>query len=174
MTTPIPDEAVEAAKRALREEGDSPWHEQLSDEDAERLVTEHYDGAARAALAAAAPILLRQWAAQTAHRIRAELVCCDVYERDHDTDRAGTTHAICFWGEAAARLVEDDQGEHAAHMRANLRGEWLMEVDAVLRDQGRHIDYAASHPEDFTTQAERNQTADYLREVLGRQEADRG
>lgn len=39
-----------------------------------------------------------------AYRIRAELVCCDVYQQDHDTDRAGTRHAICFWGEAAAQL----------------------------------------------------------------------
>lgn len=41
-----------------------------------------------------------------AWQIRAELVCCDVYERDHGTERAGTRHAICFWGEAAARIVE--------------------------------------------------------------------
>lgn len=45
--------------------------------------------------------------AAIAYRIRAELVCCDVYERDHDTDRAGRTHAICFWGEAAARIAEE-------------------------------------------------------------------
>lgn len=42
-----------------------------------------------------------------AQRIRAELVCCDVYERDHYTDRAGRTHPICFWGEAAARIAEE-------------------------------------------------------------------
>lgn len=44
--------------------------------------------------------------AATAYRIRAELVCCDVYQQDHDTDRAGTRHAICFWGEAAAQIAE--------------------------------------------------------------------
>lgn len=39
--------------------------------------------------------------------IRAELVCCNIYDQDKSTDRAGTTHAICFWGEAAARIAED-------------------------------------------------------------------
>ena len=44
-----------------------------------------------------------------AYRIRAELVCCDLYEQVHDTPAADNLgdHAICFWGEAAARLVED-------------------------------------------------------------------
>lgn len=44
--------------------------------------------------------------ARAARDIRAELVCCDVYERDRDTERAGRTHAICFWGEAGARIAE--------------------------------------------------------------------
>jgi hypothetical protein len=48
----------------------------------------------------------RRAAADIAHRIRRELVCCDVYDRDQGTNRAGRTHAICFWGEAGARLAE--------------------------------------------------------------------
>lgn len=44
--------------------------------------------------------------------IRAELVCCDVYDLDQGTARAGKTHAICFWGEAAARIAEDCSREH--------------------------------------------------------------
>ncbi len=47
---------------------------------------------------------------EAAYRIRAELVCCYVYERHAD---AGTYveeehhHALCYWGEASARLAED-------------------------------------------------------------------
>lgn len=48
-----------------------------------------------------------------AHDIRRELVCCDIYERKADTedrDEAEAVgegpHAICFWGEAAARIAE--------------------------------------------------------------------
>lgn len=63
---------------------------------------------ARWVLTAAAPHTQAQWAAAKAYEIRAELVCCDIYERDHETDRAGRTHPICFWGEAGARIAEDD------------------------------------------------------------------
>jgi hypothetical protein len=62
--------------------------------------------------------------ADAAIRIRAELVCCDIYERVHPhVDSAcgpacderfrmammlgGDGHLICFWGEAAARLAEE-------------------------------------------------------------------
>ncbi|GAB7053230.1 hypothetical protein [Catenuloplanes indicus] len=45
-----------------------------------------------------------------AYRIRAELVCCDIYDRDHGTNRAGRTHPICFWGEAGAQIAEDPSG----------------------------------------------------------------
>ncbi|HEY6115919.1 MAG TPA: hypothetical protein VI172_08175 [Candidatus Dormibacteraeota bacterium] len=41
-----------------------------------------------------------------AYRIRAELVCCDIYARTANTSDAGREHAICFWGEAAARIAE--------------------------------------------------------------------
>lgn len=50
-----------------------------------------------------------------AYRIRAELVCCDIFERvqrdggdDNAMGRANEWHEICYWGEAAARLVEEE------------------------------------------------------------------
>lgn len=58
--------------------------------------------------------VLREVVAEIARDIRRELVCCDVYERDQGTDRAGRTHPICFWGEAAARVAES----HATEGRA--------------------------------------------------------
>ncbi len=45
-------------------------------------------------------------AAKIALEIRRELVCCTVYDEDADTERAGQRHAICFWGEAGARIAE--------------------------------------------------------------------
>jgi hypothetical protein len=66
----------------------------------------HGDDGIREGLAAVLAIAERDLRARIAYRIRAELVCCDIYERDHDTDRAGRTHAICFWGEAGARIAE--------------------------------------------------------------------
>lgn len=54
----------------------------------------------------------RKLRAEIAYRIRAELVCCDVFEKTHDTaawERASSgPHAICYWSEAAARLAEVD------------------------------------------------------------------
>lgn len=54
-----------------------------------------------------------------AYRIRAELVCCDIYERvqrDGGDENAigrtvmhGEPHSLCYWGEAAARLVEEEE-----------------------------------------------------------------
>jgi hypothetical protein len=49
---------------------------------------------------------------QIAWRIRAELVCCHVYEqvqqgeREHPETR-GSAHTICYWAEAAARIAEN-------------------------------------------------------------------
>ena len=53
-----------------------------------------------------------------AYRIRAELVCCDIFERVQrdggDENAIGNAiqrnewHEICYWGEAAARLVEEE------------------------------------------------------------------
>lgn len=47
---------------------------------------------------------------QIAYRIRTELVCCNIYQRVQDSEvpleRLGGSHAICYWGEAAARIAE--------------------------------------------------------------------
>lgn len=50
-----------------------------------------------------------------AHRIRAELVCCDIFERTKgDVNVIGRAvlradwHDQCYWGDAAARLVEEE------------------------------------------------------------------
>lgn len=55
-----------------------------------------------------------------AYRIRAELVCCDIYDRiqremAHDDDfhpivsavLDGSWHDLCYWGEAAAKIAEE-------------------------------------------------------------------
>lgn len=51
-----------------------------------------------------------------AHEIRAELVCCDIYqrlstERDERRWRTEQTkgHDLCYWGEAAARIAESHE-----------------------------------------------------------------
>lgn len=56
---------------------------------------------------------------EIAHRIRAELVCCDIYDRvQEEMEQDGMPnsiarailrdewHDICYWGEAAAKLAE--------------------------------------------------------------------
>lgn len=69
----------------------------------------------------------KDWAARKAMEIRAELVCCDIYQRLVDCWKANDSdpavrkaarvaekelfasteyHAICHWGEVAARIVE--------------------------------------------------------------------
>jgi len=53
-------------------------------------------------------------AADAAHRIRAELVCCDIYDkvngaREMTFEAAIASkewHDVCYWGEVAARLAE--------------------------------------------------------------------
>lgn len=74
---------------------------------ARRMGVDELDLWTEAALVDVLTIGERETRARIAYRIRAELVCCDVYERDHDTERAGRTHGICFWGEASARIAED-------------------------------------------------------------------
>lgn len=53
---------------------------------------------------------IQDFARHTAKQIRAELVCCDVYERNHGTNRGSDGHGICFWGEASARRDFDGDG----------------------------------------------------------------
>lgn len=46
--------------------------------------------------------------AKIAEKIRAELVCCYIYERiqaGEQVSRGG--HHLCYWGEASARIAED-------------------------------------------------------------------
>lgn len=47
---------------------------------------------------------------QIAYRIRAELVCCKVFQRVQDGEvsmgRMGGSHVLCYWGEASARIAE--------------------------------------------------------------------
>ena len=49
---------------------------------------------------------------QIAYRIRAELVCCQVFRRvqsgTESVDRIGS-HDICYWGEASALIAEDPE-----------------------------------------------------------------
>lgn len=54
-----------------------------------------------------------------ARKIRAELVCCDIYARTQGTEDAGEgDHAICFWGEASARIAESmDNGSEMTENR---------------------------------------------------------
>ena len=52
---------------------------------------------------------------EIAYRIRAELVCCDVYDQFGGDFNgyvgldSSDLHTICFWGEAAARIAENAQ-----------------------------------------------------------------
>jgi hypothetical protein len=57
---------------------------------------------------------------RAADRIEAELICCDVFDRLSDKpgkfwtdDERGEyrRHAICYWGEAARRIVLDTESE---------------------------------------------------------------
>lgn len=102
MMPEIPDEVYEAARAAYDRVviARGSWGHRAG----------HHD-ATLAAVDAVWPLAVaegrRQEAADIAFRIEAELVCCDVFERDKNTDRAGTHHAICFWGGAAAAIARD-------------------------------------------------------------------
>lgn len=58
--------------------------------------------------------ILRDTSAEIAFRIRAELVCCQIYARVQDQKELSIGeameskdwHDLCYWGEAAARLAE--------------------------------------------------------------------
>lgn len=68
------------------------------------------DADVRHGIASVVAIAERQIREAIAYRSRAELVCCDLYERTHDNDAwekaASGPHSICYWSEAAARLAE--------------------------------------------------------------------
>ena len=51
---------------------------------------------------------------KVAYRIRAELVCCDLYDRVNvrkeltleEAEESEDWHALCYWGEASAQIAE--------------------------------------------------------------------
>jgi hypothetical protein len=60
---------------------------------------------------------------QIAYRIRAELVCCNIYDRVQagqakHPEVHGSSHTLCYWAEASARIAEtpeqwqDDPSDH--------------------------------------------------------------
>lgn len=73
-----------------------------------------YGGATRERLTAVLEIAEQELRAQIAYRIRAELVCCDLFERTRNTpaweEASEGPHAICYWSEAAARIAEEGEG----------------------------------------------------------------
>jgi len=43
-----------------------------------------------------------------AYEVRAEMVCCDIYEQGHDAYKAGGfKHDLCYWAGASAHLAEE-------------------------------------------------------------------
>ena len=52
----------------------------------------------------------RQRGHDIAYRIRAELVCCDIYDRVNDrgeqAEKSKGWHHLCYWGEASAQIAE--------------------------------------------------------------------
>jgi hypothetical protein len=62
-------------------------------------------------LTAVLALVERDLRAAIAYRIRAELVCCQIFEQTHDTpawERASQgRHSICYWGEVSARIAEE-------------------------------------------------------------------
>lgn len=53
----------------------------------------------------------RECAERIAYNIRAELVCCDAYDRFEYSEQAEEIgHGLCYWGEASARLAEHTAG----------------------------------------------------------------
>ncbi len=130
----IPDED---ARAALWKQAWTAYHEQYNkfrDENPgwRAFYTAHHGSALDAALQAFGPELIeaaleagrRQATAFIANQIRAELVCCHIYDqlaplrkRMEESDDGGIAvsaeltdavgdHDICYWGEAAARVAE--------------------------------------------------------------------
>lgn len=81
--------------------------------------TDHDYAQADAVLAAIDPDKVRdegrrEAAKGIAYRIEAELVCCDVYEQHAQAGTYDETvhgHALCYWGEASARIARGFVGQ---------------------------------------------------------------
>ncbi len=65
------------------------------------------------AVSAVGAVSPEECALRIAHNIRAELVCCDAYERyaHNPEDAENRGHGLCYWGEAAARVAMRAAGE---------------------------------------------------------------
>ena len=66
-----------------------------------------------------------------AYEIRAELVCCDIYEQGHEAYRAGgSKHDLCYWGGASANLAEEMSTKDPFAVEDYKKvGEFNLEVD---------------------------------------------
>lgn len=112
----ITDEMVRSAAVKLCEGRADRWHEDRTDD----FPCSVCSTAALAAVVAAAPLIAAQALRSAAEEIRRELVCCDVYEtlgpvlqarnlegaNEEVSDKNTGGHQICYWGDAAARIVE--------------------------------------------------------------------
>lgn len=96
-----------------------------------RQMTEE-DENLRADVAVAATQIERVVLLRVADKIEQELICCDVYERDKGTWRAGRRHAICFWAGAAREIVLDEIGRQHEDQSSSSRSE-------VPSEQGRRL-----------------------------------
>lgn len=74
-----------------------------------------------------------------AEEITRELICCDVYERDKGTERAGTTHDICFWSGAARAIVLD----HAEKLKVE-EPESILGLCGNREEHNPHVHQSAS------------------------------
>lgn len=143
MTAPIPAEAtLRAIARALRDEGDSPWHADLPDDMAERLVDEHYWAAAGAAYAAAEPLIRAPLEAEV-ERLRAQLdVTQDaLYDagRRRDALRAQLAEAEDAIGDYEAALTNEQARIIAAITDPERYAAWCQ----AAWDDGQHVVQAA-------------------------------
>lgn len=106
VVTAVSEETMAAAVRALARTG--------------QLEGTGVEGAVAAAIVeAVTPLLARELRAAVAAEIRAELVCCTIYDQvapglatknaaglwAEVTDKNTRGHQLCYWGEAAARIA---------------------------------------------------------------------
>lgn len=113
-------------------------------------------------------------AKEIAYDIRAELVCCEIYDEDVDTDRAGTRHGICFWGEAAARIAEDFADESSerylnSRMHVTYRDAWYSRQEIHETASGKEL--GPEEIDQLAAEAEAGYDVDYLRPRRQRKEA---